>query len=521
MDRAPISSVIAKFAPEARERFDFSQAVYHGALQPMTGIICPKHGPFKQYVSQLRREDGAWCQKCGAEVWETKKRKPARPFVEMAKDVHGDTYDYSNTVYTLSKNKLTVTCREHGDFEVTANNHLSGRGCPTCGAAKRGYRKDPVAAGRRTAEVKLANFKEDFVKHAREVHGDKYDYSLSDYTGRKKPVTIVCPEHGPFTQAAEHHVYRAHGCPDCSHHRSKDEAAIYDFVSVFFDARSRVRDVVPPKELDIYIPDIKLAIEYCGEYWHGADCPEDEPEARRRHKQKHKACEALGIRLLTIYRSEWMERENAIRRLIRNAIGKGRGSVMARKCDVRHVPNGEATAFYEKYHPQGGQGYGHNYGLYYREKLVACMRFAFGANDRGAHAERMWTLSRYATRVSVAGGASKLFAAFVDEQTPEIVKSFSDNRYFTGAMYEKLGFIMEEETDPDYQVWHQKLGLMQKSSWQRKKIPARIRELGSKETFDPDRDFRSERDMTFLLGAHRIYDCGKKRWLWTPVNDLI
>jgi hypothetical protein len=515
VDRADISDVIAKFPAEVRERFDFSAAVYHGALAPITNVICSKHGAFKQYPAQLRR-NGATCQGCGAEVWSTKKRQPARPFVEQAREVHGSFYDYSKTVYTRSQDKLTVTCPTHGDFLVAANNHLSGRGCPACGALKRGHRKDIGTAARTTADSKMAAFGSAFADDARKVHGDKYDYSGVVYAGRKQHVTIVCRDHGAFEQTPERHLYRAHGCPQCSHHRSKDEAEVLAFVSIFAEPVSRDRTVIPPKELDVYVPAAKLALEYCGEYWHGSDSAEDEPAARKRHAQKHKACADLGIRLLTIYASEWTERKAAIKRLIRNALGKGRGSVMARKCEVLRVSHGDAHAFYEKYHPQGGGGFGDNYGLYLRGKLLACMRFTLGANDRGANVERVWTLSRYATRLSVPGGASRLFAAFVKDRNPPLVKSFSDNRYFTGGMYERLSFMLEETTPPDYQVWHQKLGLTPKTSWQRRTIPRRIRELGSKETFDPARDVRSERDMTYLLGAHRVFDCGKKRWIWTP-----
>ena len=262
------------------------------------------------------------------------------------------------------------------------------------------------------------------------------------------------------------------------------------------------------------MPSASLAIEYCGEYWHAASSVEEERKDRTRHLDKHLACEAQGIRLLTVYESEWLDRPHAIKRLVRNALGKGRGRLMARKCDLRRVGHVEAAQFFEAYHPQGGGGFGEQYGLYHRDKLVACMRFTFGGNDRGAHADRVWTLSRYATRVSVAGGASRLFSAFVADSDPETVKSFSDNRYFTGGMYEQLGFALEETSAPDYQVYHPKTGLLPKTAWQRRKIPARIRDLRSPEVFDPSTDGRSERDMTYLLGAQRMFDCGKKRWVW-------
>jgi hypothetical protein len=176
--------------------------------------------------------------------------------------------------------------------------------------------------------------------------------------------------------------------------------------------------------------------------------------------------------------------------------------------------NHEARTFYERYHPQGGDGSGEHYGLYWNSKLVACMRFTFGANDRGENKSRLWTLTRYATRITVAGAASRLFKAFVEEHKPTEVKSFSDNRYFEGGMYAQLGFALEEETGPDYQVWSPKLGLRPKSHYQRRNLPKRLQEHGISEEFNPETDQRSEAEMTFLMGCRRLYDCGKKRWVW-------
>ncbi len=143
------------------------------------------------------------------------------------------------------------------------------------------------------------------------------------------------------------------------------------------------------------------------------------------------------------------------------------------------------------------------------------MRFAIGNNDRGAGAkDRVWTLSRYATSVTVAGAASRLFRAFLRDEKPDQVKSFSDNRLFEGGMYGRLGFVLEQEIDPDYQVWSQKVGLRPKSHYQRRVIQKRLNEHGIDERFDHEADPRTEMEMTYLMGARRIYDCGKKRWVW-------
>jgi hypothetical protein len=299
--------------------------------------------------------------------------------------------------------------------------------------------------------------------------------------------------------------------------KSSQEDAVAKFLSIFTPVVRRDRTLIGPKELDIYLPEKQLAVEYCGMYWHSHGSNEEEKAGRRKHFQKHQACADSGIRLITIYESEWQENPRAIKRLLRNAIGKSKGRLMARKCELRKVTSAEARTFYDKYHPQGGDGSGEHYGLYWRDKLVACMRFVLGANDRGAGASnRVWTLGRYATRVNVAGAASRLFKAFLAEYNPPTVKSFSDNRYFSGGMYKQLGFALEADVAPDYQVWSPKLGLRPKPHYQRRQLPKRLSDHGMDPTsFDPKTDPRTEAAMTYLMGARRLYDCGKKRWLYT------
>jgi hypothetical protein len=348
------------------------------------------------------------------------------------------------------------------------------------------------------------------------VHGDKYIYDNSEYLGMQSVIRITCPEHGDFEQTPGKHIYEAQGCPRCSHQLSKEEDNVAKFLSIFTPVTQRDRTILKPKELDIYLPTHSLAVEYCGMYWHSCKNATEERADKRKHAGKYEACKDQGIRLLTIYESEWLERGPAIRRLLRNAIGKSKGKLMARKCDLRKVSNADARAFYEKYHPQGGAGNGEHYGLYWKDKLVACMRFVHGANDRGAGAkDRTWTLGRYATRVTVAGAASRLFKAFVQEVNPPEVKSFSDNRYFAGGMYEQLGFELEADVAADYQVWSPKLGLRPKPHYQRRQLPQRLADHEMTELFDPKTDPRTEAEMTYLMGCGRLYDCGKKRWLWT------
>lgn len=297
--------------------------------------------------------------------------------------------------------------------------------------------------------------------------------------------------------------------------KSSGEEVLATYIETFSKVNRRNRVLIPPKELDIYVPDHKLAVEYCGMYWHSCRDQEQLKKNRSSHYQKYEATQKTGVRLITVFESEWVNRQPQIKRLLRNVLGKSKGRLMARKCDLALVSPKQARMFFEKYHIQGGAGTGKHYGLFWKGHLVACMRFTFGANDRGEAAKKAsWTLSRYATRLTVTGGASRLFKAFLKEESPIEVKSFSDNRYFSGDMYRALGFVLEKETSPDYQIWSRKLGLLPKSHYQRRNIPARLKDHGIEDDFDPKNDPRTELEMTFLMGAGRIYDCGKKRWVW-------
>lgn len=357
----------------------------------------------------------------------------------------------------------------------------------------------------------------ELVSRLQGAHAGNLQY-LGGYVSMNDKALFYCVTHKTEVEAQPNNVLKgANPCPNCNHMKSGGEAEVFALLSNLTHAESRNRTVLKPKELDIYLPEKNLAVEYCGEFWHSSGTKDDELKKRNQHIEKYLDCKAQGIRLITLWESEWREHNYAVRRLLRNAAGKSKGKLMARKCELKRVSHAEAQAFYDRYHPQGGAGSGEHFALFWKSKMVACMRFVLGANDRGAGAaNRVWTLGRYATRVTVAGAASRLFKAFVQDYNPTVVKSFSDNRFFGGGMYAQLGFVMEEEVGADYQVWSPKLGLRHKSHYQRRQLPKRLEEHGmNPDEFDPVTDQRTEAEMTYLMGCRRIYDCGKKRWVWT------
>ena len=170
------------------DRYDYSKVVYKGANIPIC-IICHVHGVFWQ--KPLYHINGNGCPACSVNEILTNEI-----FIAKAKSVHGDRYSYSKVDVKGNKEKVCITCPEHGDFWMSPNNHLRGHKCPVCfGTPKKTLTK--------------------FIRQSQEVHGNKYDYSKVDYKGTDTKVCIICPEHGEFWQTPYCHL-KGNGCPACS-----------------------------------------------------------------------------------------------------------------------------------------------------------------------------------------------------------------------------------------------------------------------------------------------------------------
>lgn len=480
--------------------YDFSNSIYEG-MNNKVSYICPTHGEKWSDAKNMMR--GAMCQECMFEARKGRTRITQKKMLERFHATHGDRFDYSQAKYVSQQTPIAIICKRHGVFYQKPEYHWSGSKCPNC------YHEDERG-------TKYKYTLESVSERLQEIYGDLFEVLSENYINSKHSIKVRCKKHNQICNTTANSLFVNYNpCTKCNHTRSDQEDAIARFLSIFIDVERRNRAILKPKELDIYIPSKQIAVEYCGMYWHSHGDVESEIKNKNKHFYKYSTCQDLGIRLITIYETEWLERSKPIKRLLRNVIGKSKGRLMARKCQLAKVSHQDSVNFYDKYHPQGGAGNGENYGLFWNDKLVACMRFTFGINDRGSSV-RTWTLSRYATRVNVSGGASKLFKAFVDEHAPSEVKSFSDNRYFTGQMYTQLGFDLESESKPDYQVWSPKIGIKPKSHYQRRSIQQRLVDHGINETYDSKHDLRTEREMTYLMGARKIFDCGKKRWIWKP-----
>lgn len=152
------------------------------------------------------------------------KEELKKSFVQKAKNIHNNRYDYSKVRYINSKTKIAITCPSHGIFYQTPADHIQGHGCPICAREYRTNKMLEYSLGRKK------KCQANFVKKAQSIHGNRYDYSKTKYVDYNTKVTIICPIHGEFIQGVNNHL-RGCGCPKCAAEgMSKGERTLIDIL---------------------------------------------------------------------------------------------------------------------------------------------------------------------------------------------------------------------------------------------------------------------------------------------------
>lgn len=544
-----------EFIAEARRvhgnKYDYSKAEYKNNREKVI-IICPEHGEFLQ--SPEKHLSGQGCPVCGG----TKKNTTCS-FIEKARKIHGDKYDYSKVEYVTNKDKVCIICPEHGEFWQDPHNHLKGKGCPLCGdmihkpakyttdtfiiAAKESHgdkydysktvyknMNEPVeiicaehgpffqlpylhlggsicpSCSRKLNGVKRRITKEEFIERAKTVHGDKYDYSKVEYVTEKHKVCIICPEHGEFWQTPDKHL-QGNGCPKCVYPYSKAENEILEYVKDAVSGENVIahdRAVLGGRELDIFIPSKNVAIEYNGLYWHDKD--------RNYHLKKTEDCNALGISLIQVFEDEYLYHKDIVLSKISHILGVAKSSekIMARKCTVSEIGKETAERFLTENHIQGFVSSTVYLGAEHCGETVGVMSFKKTGEQ--------WELTRFATKTGVlsCGLGGKLFSAFIRKYSPHTVKTFADRRWTVDKennLYTKLGFSFVGYTKPEYRYYRPGDGPVRQHKFGfRKEILHRKHGLPLSMT---------ETEMTSALGYVKIYDCGLMKYVWTKKEDSV
>lgn len=270
-----------EFIKEAKKihnnKFDY-KGEYQGQFTPMIAI-CPIHGEFEIIPKNHLR--GTGCKKCNKT-----ERITTEIFIQRCKEKFGDLYDYTNTEYVNENTYIEYICPKHGKVIQLPFNHLK-YGCGKCGQENGNQKK------RQTFE--------EFVKKAKELHGDKYQYFESEYKGYNKKTLIYCNKcKSYFTQTPAKHLC-GHGCTNCKEY--KLEVQIKNLLNVnkieyIFQATSRQVPQLKKQTFDFYLPSKKIAIECQGkQHFINNDFFGGEI-VKERDLKKKKICEDNGITLL-------------------------------------------------------------------------------------------------------------------------------------------------------------------------------------------------------------------------------
>lgn len=232
-------------------KYNYSKVDYVN-IKTKICIICPEHGEFWQVPNYHLTGNG--CPKCALEK-SIKRCKEGRYnteiFINKAKEIFGNTYDYSKVKYIDSKTKVLIKCNKcNHEFYQTPASHLYGYGCANC------------------ANTRLSN--DEFIKRAKLVHkNSNYDYSKVNYINNKTKVTIICPKHGEFQQTPNNHL-KGSGCPYCN--KSKGEIFLRDYfidnkINYIEQYKINIDKSINSSGvayIDFYIPKYNLFIEYNG-----------------------------------------------------------------------------------------------------------------------------------------------------------------------------------------------------------------------------------------------------------------
>lgn len=288
--------------------------------------------------------------------------------------------------------------------------------------------------------------------------------------------------------------------------KSTYEEAIIEFlreqnIEVLVNSRS----IIGPYEIDIFLPDFGLGIEFCGLYWHS-----DQHKDEKYHLMKLEKMELSGYRLITIFEDEWVYKQEIVKKRLLNMLGKTQKGYGARQLTIQKIVPEISNSFLEKYHIQGGNVYGFaNYGAYKNDELVAVMTFSRSRKVLGGNSDGPIELLRFATDGrNHAGIASRMFNTFIKEYVPKSVISYADRRWSDGNLYSKIGFTELDKTKPNYWYFHpNKLSREYRFKFRKDRIKHLVENGES----------MSERQIMNQLGYFRIWDCGSYKFIWNKI----
>ena len=324
---------------------------------------------------------------------------------------------------------------------------------------------------------------------------DKIGYKFVQYFGNHN-YELYCPHcNSNFLIDVKSQYYNRNAsgqeiCTNCNpiqKNYSIAEKELLDYVSSIYSGTiiENDRSVIAPYELDIYLPELHLAIEYNGLYWHS-----DEMRPNNYHRMKSDLCKKAGVHLIYVFEDDWVNKQSIIKSVISNFINNTvNRRIYARKCEVRAISDKTLiNNFLVSNHLLGRTTFiSYCAGLYYNDELVSLITMHLLKK-----AERKWELNRYAIKngVTIIGGAERLLKHIIQVIDYSSIITYNDNSIFRGLVYKRLGFQYVRTNAPNYMF-----------------IQGDCLERFPKQTIRKW-NVGYSREMEQQLGLHRVYNAG-------------
>lgn len=287
-------------------------------------------------------------------------------------------------------------------------------------------------------------------------------------------------------------------------HQSKGELEVYNFIKQFYKGEilTSVKNIIRNRELDIFIPEKNIAIEYNGLYWHSSKINPD----KNYHLNKTLECKSKNIRLIQIFEDEWNNKRDIVKSKLLSILGMNSfPKIYARKCIIKEIDAETKNKFLDKTHIQGKDKSKIKLGLFFKDELVACMTFSSPRIFmNGINTPNKYELSRYSTSKNIIGGASKLLKFFIKNFNPKYIYSYSDNRWsdLDNNMYSKIGFTKEKLSPPGYFYTKDFIRRIHRFNFSKQNLIKMGINVENKTEFE----------IMDTLGYYRIWDCGVTKY---------
>lgn len=382
----------------------------------------------QQYRNYLKQKDGHFCRSC-------RNKNTAQRLDVKEKQSKASQERWLNEEYKKSiSEKISLSTKKSWN-----NNNERKEKLSINNPMKNEEIRKRVSIKKSTLDITIKNKLDEL--------GYEYIEREKNIKGKNFKVHYICVN-GHDRWQIWNDIQQGRKCSECSLSSSQAEEEIYEYIKTFnLDIIRKNRTLIKPFELDIIIPSKKIAIEYCGLYWHS----ELQGKNKKYHLNKLNMCNDLGYRLITIFEDEWLFKKDIVKNRLKHILNNNIEKIYARKCIIKEIDVNIAKDFINTYHIQGYTPSSIKLGAFYNDELVSVMTFAKGNISKGSkNINGVYELSRFCLSKNVIGIASKFLNYFNINYKWEKLYSYADRRWSNGNVYEKIGFNFISFTEPNY-----------------------------------------------------------------------